>query len=149
MIKTMIIGVMAAWLSLSASGLRAETGQIELKLSMRPIYDRHLVDGQIIGNGKVIYQGEHRGFQVWLTADKRNGAAGRYILRGENNPSQQMLVKLEAEGWILDDGDDKGIILHGGEPRADFNIVIDGNQDVAVDSYAVVAKVRTLTSESP
>ncbi|CAI2091861.1 putative pilin structural protein SafD [Serratia ficaria] len=146
MMKAVITGLMAVWLSLSASGAQAGTNGIDLKLSMRPINERQLNDGQIIGSGQVAYQGEHRGFQVWLTAEKQNGAAERYILRGSNNNTHRMFVRLERPEWIPDDIGKQGIIIYTGEARADFNIVIDGDQEVAADSYRVPAQVGAITS---
>ncbi|AGB84025.1 Enterobacteria AfaD invasin protein [Serratia sp. FGI94] len=144
MMKVVVTGLMAAWLSLSAFGVQAGANGIDLKLSMQPINERQLSDGQIIGSGQVTYPGEHRGFQVWLTAEKQNGAAERYILRGSNNNAHRMFVRLERPEWHPDDIGKQGIILYTGEARADFNIVIDGDQAVAADNYAVPALVGAL-----
>lgn len=116
----------------------------ESNFNMQPINERQLSDGQIIGSGQVTYPGEHRGFQVWLTAEKQNGAAERYILRGSNNNAHRMFVRLERPEWHPDDIGKQGIILYTGEARADFNIVIDGDQAVAADNYAVPALVGAL-----
>ncbi|MCE1613388.1 AfaD family invasin [Enterobacter ludwigii] len=145
MMKAVLTGVMAVWLSLSATGVQADTNGIALKISMWPINERQLYDGQIIGSGQIVSPGEHRGFQVWLTAEKNNGAAARYILRGNNN-AHRMFVRLERPEAIPDDIGKQGIIIYTEATNVDFNIVVDGDQNVAVDRYRVPAQAGVITS---
>ncbi|OPJ99447.1 hypothetical protein B1R44_06995 [Serratia marcescens] len=144
--KAVMTGVMAAWLSLSAFGAQAGTNGVDLKISMWSINERQLHDGQIIGSGQIVSPGEHRGFQVWLTAEKQNRAAARYILRGNNNNTHRMFVRLERSEAIPDEIGKQGIIIYTDAASVDFNIVIDGDQEVAADRYRVPALVGVINS---
>jgi hypothetical protein len=59
---------------------------------------------------------------------------GHYVLNGQYQPEHRLRVRLEQEGWHADAAD--GVLVSpGGEPRAAFNVVADGDQQIAADIY--------------
>lgn len=112
----------------------------ELHLSSRPITDTYLQNGLVIAHGRVICSEAHNGFQVWLNAPQNGSSPYQYVINGKNDSFHQLRVRIEQEGWAEDIKGGKGIIKLTGEEQVNFDIVVDGAQDVMPDQYIIVAE---------
>ncbi|WP_273908572.1 AfaD family invasin [Enterobacter bugandensis] len=137
-----IIHIIAVCLSLMTVHASAVEKKLEIILSVRPVLNSYLVDGTIVGTGKVIYHGEHTGFQVWLDGERHNNIPTRYLITGKNNGSNKLFVRLEQTGWEPNEKANGGLITYSREEQADFSIVADGGQQISADEYVIVAKAK-------
>lgn len=101
-------------------------------------------DGTLITRGRVVYQGDHVGFQVWSESLKSGRYPNYYLLTGEQSSQHILRVRIEKDGWQPDDMGGKGIVIHTGENTTVFNVVVDGEQTVMADHYLVELKIMAL-----
>lgn len=139
--------LLATALCLPAMATQATEKVPEIVLSMHPPQDTRLRDGVVIGQGQITFEGEHAGYQVWLDAPKSSSIPGRYVLLGKRNSAHHLRVRLDGESWSGENKDNGGIINATTGERAHFDIVIDGNQHVAADEYAIAANVAAIDPE--
>ena len=125
--------------SVAVPHVSAANDKPELHLTSRPVSGSTLQNSQVIAQGRVSYSDAHDGFQVWLDADRNGHLSNQYILIGKNDSDHQLRVRIEQDGCITDIKEGKGIIKLTGEDQADFSIVVDGDQNVTPDEYAIVA----------
>lgn len=114
----------------------AETPQFEIRMNDRQVAGQ-MNDGYRIGQGRIAHFGNHLGFQVWSDVGYSAQRPNRYELTGQRNANHRLRIRIEQAGWVPDSDGGKGIVLHTGEHSAVFNIVLDGDQYLAADSYPV------------
>ena len=132
--------LMSVFILAGISRADAADDEPKMQLSARPLSGTYLQNGTVIGHGTVSYSGVHSGFEVWLDAPQNGGRPGHYVIRGKNNVSHLLHIRLEQEGWAADIKGGKGILLLTGEEQANFDIVVNDAQDVMPDQYAIVAQ---------
>lgn len=137
-----LIQIAIVLLSLITAQASAEGNTLELTLFIRPVLNSYLADGAIVGTGKVIYRGEHTGFQVWLDSERLNNVPARYVIRGKNNRENKLFVRLEQTGWKTNEIGSGGIMKYSPDAQADFSIIADGEQRISVDEYIFVAGAK-------
>ncbi|MGY0147481.1 AfaD family invasin [Edwardsiella tarda] len=103
-----------------------------------------LRDGQVISHGQISTQMAHRGYHVWLNAERNGDAPNRYILTGRSNQQNKIYVIIGQDGWVPDSKSGVGIIKQTQEAQAQFDIVMNGTQDAPADSYVIIAQGRYL-----
>lgn len=97
-------------------------------------------DGLILGKGRVTYNGPHTGFRVWIDAIKSRAQPNSYILEGQQNAQNKLHVRLEQPGWQPDDMEMNGIAIQTGEYSVLFQVVADGEQNLAAEKWQVNVK---------
>lgn len=103
-----------------------------------------LRDGQVISHGQISTRMAHRGYHVWLNAERNSDAPNRYILTGKSNPRNKISVIIGQDGWEPDNKSGVGIIKQSQEAQAQFDVVVNGTQDALADSYVIIAQGRYL-----
>lgn len=104
-----------------------------------------LKDGVQLGQGVLFSQGEHTGFQVWSDVQGVGVDPARYTLTGGQNGANTLKVRLEGGGWSVALAGGKGVVLTTTDNRVSFNVVVDGNQQVAADQYPFVLSAAALS----
>jgi len=94
-----------------------------------------LQDGAKIAEGRITLHSDITGFQVWSNALQAGSQPNRYVASGTENANHKLYFRLEKEGWLPDTRSGKGIVYRGSDNSVTFNILADGNQNVAADSY--------------
>ncbi|HGP2366853.1 TPA: AfaD family invasin [Salmonella enterica] len=94
-------------------------------------------DGEVVARGQISTLLAHSGYHVWLNAEKNGDIPNRYVLIGENNNQHKLSVIIGQNGWIPDIKGGAGIIKQTREVQAQFDIVVNGNQTVAADTYTI------------
>lgn len=117
----------------------AEAPQLDMQMQKGQV-GGHLSDGARLGLGRITDHNGHVGFQVWLEGSQAGQQPNRYVLTGAQGDSHRLRVRLEQDGWQVDNKDGKGIVLHSGDDTAMFALVVDGDQKVVPDRYPVDVK---------
>lgn len=103
-----------------------------------------LQEGQVISHGQISTQMVHRGYHVWLNAERNGDAPNRYILTGKYNQRNKIYVIIGQDGWVPDSKSGVGIIKQTKESQAQFDIVVSGTQAVSADSYVIIVQGQYL-----
>jgi hypothetical protein len=127
--------ILAGWWFSAAQA--AEGLQFTLQMRGEQIAGQ-MREGTRIGEGRLVYDGEHSGFQVWSGAIRSGSSANRYVISGQANDQHQLRIRLEKADWVIDNEAGKGIIWRHGGGRAAFYVLIDGDQHVTADHYLLV-----------
>ncbi|HCR2979393.1 TPA: hypothetical protein ON189_004584 [Serratia marcescens] len=134
-----VAGMVLGGLLWSFQANAADAPQLEVQ-TMRGQVSGAIADGTRVAQGRITSYDPHIGFQVWVVGNAVAGDANRYVLTGQQKPQNVLKVRLEKVGWQVDDKENKGIVLHTGDVSADFEVVADGNQVVATDTYPIQIK---------
>ncbi|MGP2408162.1 AfaD family invasin [Yersinia sp. 2545 StPb PI] len=131
-----VMVVLWAGLSLAQA---ADTVQLTLRMDSVQVAGR-VLDNSRIGQGQIVYDGEHAGFQVWSDTAPTGGQPNSYVLTGQSHGNNQLRVRIEQEGWVADSDGGKGIKIQTGERSTGFDLVIDGDQTVLADRYTLTLR---------
>jgi Enterobacteria AfaD invasin protein len=134
------LAVYGAWLS---SAQAADAPQFYLQINSG-LLSGHINGDRRIGQGRISYDGDHLGFQVWSEAIKSGTQPNSYVLAGQNNSNNKLRVRIEQTDWVPDKEGGKGIILRYGGNSATIDVVIDGEQTVVADYYSLALKGAVL-----
>lgn len=115
-----------------ASGLPS----LDFKPTVNVIAGR-VPDGKVLGYGQVVFQSDHIGFVVWSEAIKFSDSPGRYVLNGQEVPTNRLRVRLEKEGSVADTENGKGVLINTGDSSVSFTLVADGEQQINSDRYPI------------
>lgn len=127
-------GVVLSGMLWGAHSVAAEVPQLNLQL-VQGVRAGLIADGTRLMRGRLAIQAPHDGFRVWMEAMTSGSQSNRYVLTGRQHSGHILHVRLEREGWQSDGPGGKGIALLTSEATAEFDMVADGDQQVAADSY--------------
>ncbi|WP_431295607.1 AfaD family invasin [Rahnella sp. PAMC 25559] len=133
-----LLPVFAAW----STDSRAEAPQLTVQVRTGQTAGA-FTDGALLAQGTVIYTGEHSGFRVW-SEGTINGAPQRLTLAGNRNPENRMNIRLTGRDWQADTERGQGIIHRTGDYSSAFNVEVDGNQNLPVDTWPLQLKAVVL-----
>lgn len=135
--KRYITGTLMVLAAIIPPTMARATDKLVVQVSMQAhIQAGHVVDGQRLGRGAIVFHDAHTGFQVWSDEQKSGDRPERYVLAGSNNTDHKLRVRLEGDNWQPDDKSGKGITLYSGDEVGHFYIVVDGEQTISADRYS-------------
>lgn len=137
--------VVMSLLSAACGALAAAPPQLTV-LEMGQPRAGALKDGVQLGQGVVVSQEGHSGFQVWSDVQATGADTTRYILTGSQNGTNTLRVRLENNNWSAAPAGGKGIVTTVTDTTATFRVVADGNQQVVADQYPLVLSAAVLST---
>ncbi|EFA7453071.1 adhesin [Escherichia coli] len=128
--------ILAAISSTLIIALSGASQSAELEVYTQHSRGGRLADNAQIAKGRIVCQETHSGFYVWMNAQKAGEQSGHYIIKGQTNSQHEIRVRLGGDGWLPSVIKDRnGVARSGTDERANFEILVDGNQNVAPDEY--------------
>lgn len=103
-----------------------------------------LQDGAVLGKGRLIFHGPHRGFRVWSDQLASGSVQGHYVLEGRQTREHHLHVRVESKSGAPDPSGGKGVVMPTGEDTAFIYVVVDGEQQVPADGYPVFLQAAIL-----
>lgn len=134
-----LIGCLLVSFSLEGVGATL-TAEPEVSLTIRMQGNTHIRDGDPVAEGRIRMLEAHSAVQVWLAAAKSGEAADRYALNGRNYPRHELRVRLQIRSSEPDTRGGQGRILRTAEELIRYNVVADGDQQVAPDEYELTVR---------
>lgn len=135
-----MVSTLYIWLSFANA-----TGTPQLTLQMNTGNTAGFIqDKTIIGQGRITFDGEHAGFYVWNETATQGLKSNSYIITGQGSDKNTLRVRIESEDEGHGRTDSNGFVIITSEDSTIFYVVIDGDQNVNPDSYALSLKSSTL-----
>lgn len=95
-------------------------------------------DGTRLGKGTLVSHETHAGFRLWADAQTVSPKAGHYVLSGKQNGAHQLHIRLVPQNLAAADKPGSAeTVLNTADDRIAFEVLADGDQTVAADSYAL------------
>lgn len=105
-------------------------------------------DGTRLGRGTLISYDSHTGFQLRSEQALSSSEPGRYVLTGNQHPSHKLRVRLVPQKLTVTPAPDTTEIrLNTADTRVVFDILTDGDQNIAADSYRLNITSRSFTPQ--
>ncbi|EFM3715489.1 adhesin [Escherichia coli] len=107
----------------------------ELTLESHGSRGGQLRDGEKLATGRIICREAHTGFHVWMNERQVDGRAERYVVQSKDG-RHELRVRTGGDGWSPVKGEGgKGVSRPGQEEQFFFDVMADGNQDIAPGEY--------------
>ena len=125
-----------------------EASQLMLKMSAG-LQAGPLNDGMQIGQGIAVSHEDHSAFRIWCESGclSYEGQSIRFILKGKQNPRNQLRVRLEPldQQSVTIPPSMDGVIIRTSDEQIRFGVFSDGNQTIKADSYTLEVSSDTLS----
>ncbi len=106
-----------------------------LHLESRGGSGTQLRDGAKVATGRIICREAHTGFHVWMNERQVDGRAERYVVQSKDG-RHELRVRTGGDGWSPVKGEGgKGVSRPGQEEQVFFDVMADGNQEIAPGEY--------------
>ncbi|HAO7354462.1 TPA: adhesin [Escherichia coli] len=107
----------------------------ELHLESRGGSGTQLRNGAKLATGRIICREAHTGFHVWMNERQVDGRAERYVVQSKDG-RHELRVRTGGDGWSPVKGEGgKGVSRPGQEEQVFFDVMADGNQEIAPGEY--------------
>lgn len=107
----------------------------ELNLDSRGGMSGELRDGMKMATGRIVCREAHTGFHIWMNARQDEGRPGHYLIQGKQDSRHEIRVRLEGEGWSVEQERQQEMVKPGTDDQAIFDLVSDGMQHAVPDEY--------------
>lgn len=95
-------------------------------------------DGMRLGKVTLVSHETHTGFRLWADAQTVSPQAGHYVLSGKQNGAHQLRIRLVPQNLaVADKPGSAETVLNTADDRIAFEVLTDGDQTVAADSYVL------------
>lgn len=116
-------------LSFSFISAASESPRIDF-FSKNFLTSGQIADGTLLGNGRVVWNGPHEGFVLWLEGAGSQPAGQVVTLINSSNSNRPILVRIECDLPATQEEGGRGLRVITNENSVNFRILANGDQKV-------------------